>query len=181
MSVDHEQQLTLERVADRMADRAIIAYAAPVFHRSADLFRHGVRGTVVENTTFPDIADMSGHARWYYNEPGARGIRNPDSEPVTFRSLSERIDALSRDVGEVSTASRELTSLAASIRSSTLAEDIEPNAREAYLAQQWRAVDSFCDATNAPEVVRGYLAVEAFCRFFGVGWLIIAEGDQSGE
>jgi hypothetical protein len=178
ISLDKEQQQILERVADRVADRAIVAYAAPVFHRSQDLFRHGTAGTIVESATFPDVAALKGHTFWYYNEPGARGIRNPDPEPVSFRSLGERLDALIASVRTVETASHELSSLADAIRSAILEQSTELGAREAYLAQEWRSVDAFCEATDAPAAARSYLATVTFCRYFLLDWLIISDSYQ---
>jgi hypothetical protein len=171
ISLENEQQTTLERVADR----AIVSYASPVFHRSQDLFDHGTRGTIVENTTFPDVIEMSGHVRWYYNEPGATGIRNPDSEPVSFSPLSERLGALISSAEDVGSQSRELASLADAIRSSVVQDDLVIGAREAYLAEEWRGVDAFCDANGAPEAVRGFLAVDAFCRAFRLRWFAVSE------
>lgn len=174
ISTDYEQQRTLERVAERLSDRALFAYAAPVFHRSADLFRHGAGGTMVENTTFPDVGSLSGHNHWYYNAPGATGIRNPDAEPITLPPLLARVGSLLETARELGSQSEELAYLASALREATAA--LAPTARDAYLADAWRDVDTFCDRNEAPEAVRGFLIVDAFSRFHSLAWLAVFEG-----
>lgn len=173
INLDPEQQETLERVSARVGDRAIIVYAAPVFHRSAELFAHGARGTVTENSSFPDVASLSGHSRWYYNAPGAIGLRNPDSEPVVLPGLLERLAERTEDRRDDNrSASEHLSSLATGIQEAlvTDARDISP--RVAYLSEEWRQIDAFTETFDASPAVRAYLRVEAFCRFYQLIWLV---------
>jgi len=95
-AIETEQQETLERVARSLAHRAIFTYAAPVFHSAGSLFRHGTHGTIVENSTFPDVLSLKGHEAWYYNEPGALGIANPTPERIVGKALGQRLDDLSK-------------------------------------------------------------------------------------
>lgn len=172
---DGDQQATLERVARKLAHRAVFVYAAPVFHTSAQLFGHGTKGTVVEHTTFPGVLDMVGHKRWYYNEPGAIGIRNPDSEPVALSDLQRRLLQLAEPEVADRSQSDELSDLAALIRTSVTEAENVTGAREAYLTNVWRDVDTFAEATRAPRVVVAYLIVEAFCRYYSLSWLAYSE------
>jgi hypothetical protein len=173
INLDAEQQETLERVSARVGDRAIIAYAAPAFHRSAELFAHGARGTVPEHSTFPDVTSLSGHSRWYYNSPGATGIRNPDSEPVVLRSLFERIAESAVLRGEDNqSASEQLSLLANGIREALVTDSNQIAPRVAYLTEEWRQIDAFAESFDAPPAVGSYLRVDAFCRFYQLVWLV---------
>jgi hypothetical protein len=63
--IDSDQQKTLEAAAERLQGRALFTYAAPVFSRSQELFRHMTLGSVVEHSTFPDVLSLAGHHAWY--------------------------------------------------------------------------------------------------------------------
>jgi hypothetical protein len=175
-SCDSDQQDTLEKVAKKLSKRAVFAYAAPAFHTSAQLFRHGTAGTVVEHSTFPGILDMVGHSRWYYNAPGTTGIRNPDREPVTLSELLRRLLGLADAEAPERSQSEELAELAALIRSALTDVTDDPGvAREAYLVNEWRAIDAFGETSRAPRAVTSYLVVEAFCRYYSLIWFVYAE------
>ena len=93
-SIDTDQQNTLEAAAKRFQGRALFSYAAPVFYQSRDLFRHTTAGSIVENSTFPDIGSLAGQHAWYYNRPGAVGIANRSFEYRQMPSLEDRIKGL---------------------------------------------------------------------------------------
>src|SRR5579883_1709089 len=59
-SIESDQQRTLESVAGKLNGRALFAYAAPVFSKSAELFRHMTVGSIVANSTFPDVIALAG-------------------------------------------------------------------------------------------------------------------------
>lgn len=172
ITLDPKQQRTLERVCKRVGDRAIITYAAPAFHRSAQLFGFGARGGIVENSTFPDVSSMTGHSRWYYNAPGVTGIRNPDSEPVSLLSPFVRL-AESTVLREADgNGSEQLSELLNGIRDALITDADEISPRTAYLTEEWRQIDAFADSIEAPPAIRSYLQIDAFCRFYDLIWFV---------
>lgn len=178
--VDDEQQKCLEATANLLHDRALVVYAAPVFGTSRELFGHTTSGTVVLNSTFPDIASLSGHSAWYYNQAGATGVVNQGYEAVQLPPLSDRMNTLRSRVeiaAEANTPSTQLPSLAAALRSVIReAAGLAEPPRAAYLSQEWDRIAAFTEATDAPPVVTAFLQVDAFARFYNLLWLALGEG-----
>lgn len=177
--IESDQQTTLEAAASRLRGKALFVYAAPVFYRSQELFAHMAAGTVVQQSTFPEVTALAGHGAWYYNEPGAHGVRNPDFESVRLPVLDEQLARLAEQQrgqteGELSP-SQDLADLRRQIQM-VVAEEERPTIgpREAYLAEEWRRIDSFAEETGAPPALASYLAVEAFALHFNLLWLTIA-------
>jgi len=174
---DKEQQKCLELVAQHLSDRALFVYAAPVFGSSKDLFRHTTAGTIVENSTFPKTSILSGHQAWYYSQPGATGVVNPEFEPVQQPPLSELIEELRRTRSReriTESQSANLRSLADKLKAAIREEPtIVETARAAYLSQEWNRIAEFERATNPPPAVTGFLEVDAFTRFYNLRWLVI--------
>lgn len=173
-----EQQLCLDAAANRLADRALFVYAAPLFGTSRELFGHMTAGTVVEQSTFPSTALLSGHGAWYYSQPGAIGVRNPDFTNAELPSLYARIAELrerrSRRSGDGQTQSVNLRSLSDELRT-VIRENpnIGATARAAYLSEEWYRIEAFARETDAPPALTSFLQISAFARFFNLFWLVI--------
>jgi hypothetical protein len=95
----HQQEL-LERLATRAGRRAHVTYAAPAFHTRGELYKHTRLRTLVQNSTFPSALALKGHESWYYKEPGATGIANPNPERIGGHGFLEVIAALAADAPE---------------------------------------------------------------------------------
>lgn len=89
------QQAALERVARSLGDRALVCYAAPAFHRLSQLYAHTRQGSIIENSSFPEAASMSGHTAWWYNQPGAVGLANPEFKSFEGPGLLTRLKQFS--------------------------------------------------------------------------------------
>jgi hypothetical protein len=176
IDISADQHMTLDRAAQAMQDRALFVYAAPAFHSSAELFSAGKRGRVVERSTFPGVTDITGHKRWYYDSPGTIGIRNPDIEPVVLPTLSDRLAVMLAGEGQVDSTSIGLAQLDEALRVIVLEDAATTSPREAYLAEEWREIDSYAERAELPPAVRNFLAVDAFCDFFGLAWLTVGHG-----
>lgn len=177
--IESDQQRTLEAAAELLRGRALFTYAAPVFARSQDLFRHMTLGTVIQNTTFPDVISLAGHHAWYYNHPGAAGVLNQGFEPVELPSLAASIDQL---VGEHLDQTEEILSPSAAldellrglhaIVNRVGAEGDQP--RAAYLTQEWERIALLAREIEAPPVLFSFLGIEAFAVYFNLIWVTIA-------
>jgi hypothetical protein len=137
-SIESDQQKTLEPVAKRVHHRALFTYAAPVFSRSSDLFRNMMLGSIVANSTFPDVSSLAAQHAWYYNQPGAVGVVNRSFEAMRMLPLEERIEALverhGNETEETQSPSASLAELLRDLKA-VVAETgaAEGNARAAYL------------------------------------------------
>jgi hypothetical protein len=176
---DSEQQQCLDAANAQLSDRALFVYAGAVFGSSAELFGHITAGTIVQNSTFPNAAALSEHHAWYYSSPGATGVTNQGFESVELPPLTEQIAELrARRLrerrGEVESQSANLRKLS-DVFKATIRENraIVSTARAAYLSEEWRNIDTFSHAFNAPSAVTSFLEVEAFARFYALRWLVI--------
>lgn len=181
-ATESEQQSCLEAAAQHLADRALFAYGAPVFSTSAALFAHMSAGDVVANSTFPLVATLSGHGAWYYSQPGAVGVRNPNFSRADGPALLDAISALrERRKGrreEAQTQSVNLRTLADLLFASLQARaDLKQTARVAYFSQEWRRIESANRESDSPPAVTSFLQIESFTRFFNLQWLVVADRD----
>jgi hypothetical protein len=177
--IETDQQQALEAAAAKLQGRALFTYAAPVFGRSQELFKHMTLGSIVQNSTFPDVLSLKNHKAWYYNQPGAVGVVNPDFELLQVESLESRIEGLVREYrsqteenlppsAALADLLRELQAL---IRET---ESLVNQPRAAFLTEEWRRLTVLAESTDAPAALFSFLGVEAFCLYFNLMWLTIA-------
>jgi hypothetical protein len=174
--VEEGQQRILDESARSLDGRALFVYAAPVFGESSRLFHLQRIGGLVEHSTFPDVRVLTGHRAWYYNEPGANGVVNQDFEPVAGQTLEQRVAALLADAAEtpLGTPSENLQRLAESLRTTVVeAGTDEVSPRTAYLADDWRAIDSYAEQYDLPGAARAFMQVTAFVNRMNLQWLVV--------
>lgn len=178
-STETDQQKALVAAAKRLRSRALFTYAAPVFHRSQELFKHMTLGSVVSNSTFPDVLSLETHKAWYYNQPGTTGLANPDFELLDLPSLEFRVEELvrenqnqnERDLTPSGALQELVRELQASLRED---EQLLYQPRVAYLGEEWRRIETAAERMDAPPALFSFLAIEAFCGVFHLSWLTIA-------
>jgi len=96
-NIEEVQQEAFERVEDKIRDRALLCYAAPVFHRLTQLYAHTRSCTIVQNSTFPSVGVLSGHSAWYFDSPGGSGVANPQPEAIDGPDLSSLLGGFIRE------------------------------------------------------------------------------------
>ena len=181
IDIDDAQQATLDRAAAALAGRALFIYAAPVFGTARELFSLMMQGRLVENSTFPGVGALSGHRAWYYSEPGAVGLANPDYERIELPSLADRVRDLRRESGRTelgAAPSDQLASLSRAIRGAVQGafETAEADPRAAYLAQDWQDIASYTERFEVPPAGRAFLEVMAFGHRYNLEWFTVAPG-----
>ena len=177
--IDTDQQATLEAAAARLRRRALFCYAAPVFFKSRDLFRYDTAGSIVANSTFPDIDRLAGQHAWYYNQPGASGIANRSYEHLQMPPLNERVEELiradDRHTEETQSPSAALGELFHALEGLFKENhDLAADPRAAYLTTEWRRISALADEIEAPPALLSFLSIEAFAVYFNLVWLTIA-------
>src|SRR5437588_1475406 len=100
-------------------------------------------GSIVQNSTFPDVLSLKDHKAWYYSEPGTVGLVNPDFERLELPSLDIRVDELVRENRNRTernlTPSAALEQLLRELQASvTENEELVSEPRVAYLSEEWR-------------------------------------------
>lgn len=174
--VDADQQSALERVSDRLGRRAAIVYASPAFHTASQLYAHIKLGTTIENSTFPEVRQLTGHSKWFYAGPGGNGIANPEPEYSEGHSLYEIIRALQQQQSSISdtNAATELSDLSRTVLAALDSSQLHDNPRVALLFQEIRAIDQeLSQFEQIGEPVRALLRMSAFTRFFNIEWYTI--------
>lgn len=181
ISIESDQQRTLESAAKKLKGRALFTYAAPVFGTSRELFRHISVGSMVEHSTFPDVALLAGQHACYYNKPGAGGVPNRSFEPSEMLPFEARIAALIREHGdqseEVQHPSAALAELFRDLQAlitERASTGDEEQVRAAYLVDEWRRISALADEFVAPPALLSFLGIDAFSRYFNLLWLTIA-------
>lgn len=174
--IDTDQQSALDHVASHLGANAAIVYAAPAFHTLFELYGHTASGSIIEHSTFPDVGRLSGHERWFYNQPGGNGVPNPDASFSEGPSLFARIEAMreSLSVGETNDRYGGLSKLAESITTSLRNEALVANPRVALFRQELQFIDEeLRSAGDNREVVRAFLQVGTFADHFNLKWSTI--------
>lgn len=181
ISIESDQQSTLEAAAQKLKGRALFTYAAPVFGTSRELFRYMTAGSMVTHSTFPDVAELAGQHAWFYNQPGAVGVPNRAFEPTRMSPIEERIAGV---IEEYSNQTEEVLSPSASLAElyhdlQTLITEVtsagdEEQIRAGYLVQEWGRISALAEEFDVPPALLSFLGINAFSAYFNLLWLTIA-------
>ena len=175
--IETAQQEALAKVAARVGNRAIIAYAAPAFHRLAELYGHTINRTIVANSTFPLANKLPGHSRWYYSSPGGSGVANADPTPIEGYGLEELLGNYSAGISgqDYGTASTQLAALSAEI-STAISEGLpDEHPRKTIFFERMRQAAKVAEEIEkVGPSVRSFLEVEAFSTTFNLVWYAVS-------
>lgn len=175
--VTPHQQVALERLADKLHDRAIVCYASPAFHKESILHKWTVEPRMVENSTFPDVRRLRGHAAWNYSEPGANGVANADPEPSGDDSVLGRVaQMVEREQSREADAIGELADLAGAVRQAmSPGEGVATTAVQAIFADHLQNLQILADdftADRESNAAFNYGTVLAFAHVNRLNWLV---------
>ena len=181
-AIDQGQQQSLEVLANRLKERALVVYAAPVFHTHRDLFRHIRTSGLAGHSSFPSVYRLSGHQAWYYKCPGASGWANVAPEEIEEPSLKSRIDALTKNIkkSEPEAWAENLKTLSTDIIEALANEALPETSRRAMFFASVNEIDSVKMDFNYAAVWRAFNKVQAFCEAFNLDWCVIQDGIREG-
>jgi hypothetical protein len=174
--VTEDQQRLLEVLAETTAGKAHVSYAAATFHTNAALFTHTKRRTIVQNSTFPSAAVLSGHEAWYYQTPGAQGAANPDPESIEEPSLLTRVRTLSRESG-----AREggdltwLDTLARGVIESAGIAEGNLAVIGAHFFDDLQTLERLAEQNDLRPELLAYAQINLFTIRFDLNWLVVAD------
>jgi hypothetical protein len=136
-----------------------------------------VQPCIVENSTFPDVATLSGHSAWNFSEPGALGVANIDPTASDAPSLLERVDLLIERGGQDSgTAAEELQFLsrAAELAMESVADEATHiQARFFEGARMLQEIAGEVLGGEEREAVAAYATILHFCYLNRLNWLVV--------
>jgi hypothetical protein len=164
------------RFLDAVENRALVCYAAPAFHRVAELNANTVRGTIIEQSTFPLATRLNGHSKFYYNAPGGSGVANPEPEGIDGYGL-ERLLAnagLNAALAVNETRTTELEVLATDIETAISERVPDGNPRKATFVQRLRELqDMAIEFDEVGPSGRAFLRVASFAIAFNLDWYAV--------
>ncbi len=164
-------------MAEKLGNRAVVCYAAPAFHRVAELNAHTIRGTIIAHSTFPLVQRLAGHDSFYSCGPGDSGVANPEPERVEGVGLEDllRSAGASGSSEPNETISSQLETLATDIESAIREEVPDTNPRKGLFFSRIREVARFADEfAEAGPSGRAFLRVSAFASSFNLDWYAVA-------
>lgn len=174
--VTPHQQIALEKLQQRLNSRAIVCYACPAFHKESILHKWTVQPRIVENSTFPDVATLSGHSAWNFSEPGTRGVANVDPTTSDAPSLLERVSFLIERGGQGSgRAAEELHLLSQAVKltmESVADEATHVQARFFEGARTLQEIAREVADGKKREALTAYATVLHFCYLNRLNWLV---------
>lgn len=173
------QQGALQRLEKAVGGSAAVVYAAPLFHRSEDLYRHTERGTIIQHSTFPTPLTLKGHEAWNFSVP-EWGVANEDPEHFESSGLLSRLDALSSQTdAEQSQEGEEAARVNLRKLKQATVEAIEGasdflRARFADERSVLRAeLNRFAPDGPARATMENFFTVATFCDLFKLQWAVI--------
>lgn len=173
----HQQEL-LERLASECKGMALVCYASPAFQRLTQLYAHTEGGSIVANSTFPEIVALKSHSAWNYDRGGAMGVANVDPVYIERSDIDTRIEKLvSQFTDQSEDGFRE--NLASLARIVTIAvEDTRsvPRERRAHFFQLLNSVENRTASDEEQQnPVRDFLVVRAFIKTFNLKWFVMGK------
>jgi hypothetical protein len=177
--VKRKQQRALDVLAKTTAGRALVAYAAPVFHTRERLFQHTLGRSMVKHSTFPPALRLSGHQSWYYQRAGAIGVANPRIEWVEELSLEDRIRQFASSAGTLEALDDELGFLDRALFSAVQASvTARPPSNLAFLNQRL-LIERFAEGVALDSATYHFLLVIHAVETLRLSWLVVG-GEKSG-
>ncbi|WP_156820540.1 hypothetical protein [Thioalkalivibrio thiocyanodenitrificans] len=177
ININPDQQHILETLAAHVGSKGLVCYAAAAFHRLSQLYGHIRSRNIVENSTFPEAQQLSGHSKWNYCEPGNVGVANVEPEFIEGLPLLNRLEALSSELANEPDEKfrRNLKVLANSVNACAEEASSEQEARAALFFQRLSAISVSLDAISGEnaDALLDFLTVQAFCVSFGVRWFTV--------
>ncbi len=171
------QQVALEKLQVKLKGKAIICYACPAFHKESLLHKWSVEPRIVENSTFPDVATLTGHTAWNFSEPGARGVANIDPTLSNGPAFFERVGTLIETRGQTPrSVTEELLFLASSVQA-TLESEVMDEATylQARFFEGVRTIEQIADELSDGKekaALVAYGTVLHFCYLNRLNWLV---------
>ena len=181
IGIDAEQQRTLESLASATAGKALVCYATPAFDRLSQLYAHTVGGTMVANSSFPEVQWLSAKDAWNYDRPGATGVANAEPVYLERPDLYARVETLAADNASQGNEAygANLAKLAqAVVRAAESTAGASP-ARPALFFQRTAEIASLLevlDVARYRDALRDFLTVLAFGATYQLQWFVIGSG-----
>ena len=176
--VNQRQQKILEKLNQKLHHRALIVYAAPVFGTYEELYKHTQDRTVISNTSFPKVSELSGHTHWYYCD-AYNGIAHSEEEEEETYDIFDMIEELMRGYyyTESTAFDTNVNRLAENVIN--VLNEFEDDVQVKYALSQIREMEKNYEYRQYRindihyRTVISFLTVNIFCDIFNLDWFVL--------
>lgn len=174
------QQVALERLRANLKDKALVCYACPAFHKESLLHKWTITPKIVENSTFPDVSDLSGHSAWNFSQPGAKGVANAEPTPKDGPTFLERLNEMVERHPEPDQFNlADLLELADAVRGAMDSGDAQSSSMQAQFADSLLVLERIssdeADERNR-QALLAYSTVLFFAQLNRLTWFVAGRG-----
>lgn len=184
-SIEAEQQKMLEKVSEKIKNRALIIYASPSFSKSSTLFQYIEQEKLIDNCSFPKAIHLKNHKQWNYDQPGTLGLAASEPEIIDEKSLFDQINILSQDSGvEPDTrdrirANNNITELANNIIDAAKEEAFNKFERSWMFLEKVKEFKESYDSNHEyKNAFIAYSIILYFCKYYNLMWFVVGGADQ---
>ncbi len=85
------QQKILERLSRRLGRRALVTYACSAFHTKNELFQYTTDKSLIENSNFTKVINLSNHHKWVFDKAGTEGLACSEIKYINDDSFHDQI------------------------------------------------------------------------------------------
>ncbi len=180
--INQRQHIILEMLEHKLRHRALLVYASPVFGTYEELYMHTLNRTMISNTSFPKISELSGHDAWYYCN-AKEGIAHSEPEKMKVNNIFELIDKFKRedfDEEELNYKNNWQYEENLYFLSNTIVNMLKDNFRDdiqvEFFFSQLREMEMMYEYLQyrwigvSYRVVTAFLTVSIFCDVFNLDW-----------
>jgi len=169
------QHSRLRKLEAQLAGIASVTYAAPAFHRVAELEEAQLKGQIVNSTGFVSPTRLGRHRVWTYIAPGMVGRGNPDGEEITF-AVFEALFTTPDSANTQAIAIRQGVSdhLSALAEASRAAYGVRSRLVDSWIANVRQVADV---SPEILESLRDYAIVQSLVHYLGASWWLM-DGDE---
>lgn len=177
--INQRQQRIMERLDHKLHHRALMVYAAPVFGTYAELYHHSRNKTIIANTSFPRVRDLSGHESWYYCDAES-GVAHSEPEEQEVIDFYELIEGLRKEhyCSSNKNYSENLGGLSEEIKS--VLKEFRDDCQVEYFFSELKKQEQIYELNHYRFAMGDYrtgtafITIALFCEVFNLDWFVIA-------
>lgn len=176
--INQRQQKIMERLDRKLHHRALMVYASPVFGTYEELYTHTRNRTLISNTSFPKVSDLSGHERWYYCN-AENGIAHSEPEQQEILDIYQLIEELHREnnCSENTSYRQNIGMLSEQIKG--VLEEFREDFQVDHFFSELRKMENMYESIQYRADMVDYrtavsfLSVVLFCDVFNLDWFVL--------
>lgn len=178
--INQRQHKILEKLSNKLGHRALLVYASPVFGTYEELYKHTQEKTMISNTSFPKVSDLSGHEHWFYCNAD-EGIAHSEPEEMDVLSIFEEIQEYrekhSSSYNEEIGYKKNLLYISKTIRD-VLHENFKDDVQVNFFFSKLYEIERDCELQYRfididYDTICAFMTITLFCAIFNIDWFTV--------